>query len=116
MKKIEIEEIRDSSGKIYSIRITKQTHRCNDFGENSNIFFYIGFSLSSYSDPEADFSQNNMFVRGSIIINDDREILVDSEERLETIKRTINAYNKHFANCDDCIERNCNTCPANKEK
>ena len=124
MKKLIIKEIPDKQGIVTKIKVSEQSHRNKEFGneihqdfEQVLCFKHNGFALisdgciSACEYPLETFeSADGLFVRGNTKQHDDEIISVPSQEWLERMRAAVDAYNKHFANCDGCIERNCNTC------
>lgn len=115
MKRLVIEEIPNAFGDIDRIRIVEQTHRNSHFTDSipkGSIFKYKDFTLCSSVCPQ--ISPNMLYVRGCDDTADYIILGVPSQEWLERMRATVDAYNTTFCNCKECEDRHCNGCKYKK--
>ncbi len=95
MKKIEYSFIHKD--KYVSVRITKQTHRDNDFGINKNEFdCQNGITMASVSCPANDINCDYIFFRGDCS-HQDNKIIVFNANEFELFKECVEEYNEWFS-------------------
>lgn len=104
-KLIQIEKVNEV-GNLISFKITKQTHRCGNFGTHGDsIMLNIGnhkiFKLLSQLYPEVG-GHNTLYVRGEIDRRDNN-IITESIEYYNDVLKACEEYNKMFSKKDIII-------------
>jgi len=99
MKKIEIEVVSNETFPMVMLRITKQTHRGKEFGDNGKDEFISSqnFKLRSENCPEY-YGEGccSLCVRG-LKHSYDNDVILFPREKLPLLNEAIEEYNKHFA-------------------
>lgn len=96
-RKLEYEVIKIQENYIL-VRITKQTHRCEELTKTGNVFRASNkHRLTSASSPQGD-SANNTFVRGSSK-RYDKELIWIYNKYYPKFKQAVEEYNKGDQPC-----------------
>ncbi|MFA5353702.1 MAG: hypothetical protein WC291_05690 [Thermodesulfovibrionales bacterium] len=83
--------------KVYILRIIKQTHRGEEFGEGGSDCFVSsnGFTLYSCDSPEiGDVESSHLFVRGNTPGKDDTVLVTPSSAWMTQLLNAVGEYNK----------------------
>ena len=95
MKHLKLEVLTTPWCKLF--RIVEQTHRWGEFGDDGQrCFSHAGFILTSsvYTMPDGD---NGLWCRGDYRPDDNKIMLVPSDEWLSRCRAAVRAYNEYFA-------------------
>lgn len=84
------------NGRVYTVRVSTQTHLCEDFGNpGSDFVSSTGLSLVSCSNPAAYEEDDIVYVRGDNFDGDEFEFRIYNTEFMQRIIHAIREYNSH---------------------
>ena len=87
-----------------SFKIVEQTHRCNDFGDDTSHFWTSrDINLYSVSCPAISLSSPRVFYCRGNDISSDHNIVLTIPEIWEKIKVAVREYNAYFGYPGECI-------------